>query len=72
MSMKCTKTIVEPVEHEICSIGELVTGRDTYNSIPSSTCELHSCNNVYYTRYGNSYSYTLINHKVYKVGNFGE
>jgi len=38
MSMNCT--IVVPVEQETCSIGELVTGRDSYNSILSSTCEL--------------------------------
>jgi len=30
MYMKCTKTIVVPVEQETCSIGELVTGRDGY------------------------------------------
>ena len=51
MSMKCTKTIVVSVEQETCSIGELVTGRDSCNSILFSTCELvvSCCNNVHYT-----------------------
>jgi len=40
MSIECTETIVVPVEQETCSIGELVTGRDSYISTPSSTCIL--------------------------------
>jgi len=39
-SMECTETIVVPVEWETCSIGELVTGRDSYISVLSSTCTL--------------------------------
>ena len=44
MSMKCTETIVVPVEQETWSIGELVTGKDNYTL--SSMCELvvTSCN----------------------------
>ena len=40
MSMKCTETIVVPVEQETCSIGELVTGKDNYITTLSSMCEI--------------------------------
>ena len=41
MSMKCTETIVVPVEQETCSIGELVTGKDNYiTTVLSLNCEL--------------------------------
>ena len=41
MSMKCTETIVVPVEQETCPIGELATGKDNYiTTVLSLNCEL--------------------------------